>query len=53
VEAEVRAISVIKLPEVTAKLGQQSAWTIFFQYIEKASKDGNKDTVPTVKLALV
>jgi len=42
VEAEVRAISVIKLPEITARLGQQQAWNIFFQYIEKASKDGNK-----------
>ena len=34
-------------------MGQQQAWTLFFQYIEKASKDGNKESVPTVKLALV
>lgn len=52
-ESEVRAISVIKLPEITEKLGKQQAWNLFFQYIEKASKDGTKDTVPTVKLALV
>lgn len=52
-EAEVRAISLIKLPEITAKLTQQQAWNVFFQYIEKASKDGNKESVPTVKLALV
>lgn len=26
---------------------------MFFQYIEKGSKDGNKDVSPTVKLALV
>ena len=52
-EAEVRAISVIKLPEITARLGQQQAWNIFFEYISKASKDGTKESVPTVKLALV
>jgi serine/threonine-protein phosphatase 2A regulatory subunit A len=41
-EAEVRAISIIKLPEITARLSQQQSWNIFFQYIEKASKDGTK-----------
>ena len=29
-EAEVRAISVIKLPEITGRLGQQQAWNTFF-----------------------
>ena len=48
-----RAISLIKLPEITAKLNPQQSWNVFFQYIEKASKDGNKESVPTVKLALV
>lgn len=52
-EAEVRAISLIKLPELTQKISQQQAWTVFFQYIEKAGKDANKEAVPTVKLALV
>ena len=32
-EAEVRAISVIKLPEITGRLSSQQAWNIFFQYI--------------------
>lgn len=32
-EAEVRAISLIKLPEVTQRLSQQQAWNVFFQYI--------------------
>ena len=41
-EAEVRAISLIKLPELTQKISQQQAWTAFFQYIEKAGKDANK-----------
>ena len=41
-EAEVRAISLIKLPELTQKISQQQAWTVFFQYIEKAGKDANK-----------
>jgi hypothetical protein len=44
---------VIKLPEITARLGQQQAWSLFFPYVEKASKDGTKETVPTVKLAVV
>lgn len=52
-EAEVRAISLIKLPDLTQKLSPQQSWTVFFQYIEKASKDGNKEATPTVKLALV
>jgi len=38
VEAEVRAITLIKLPELTAKLSAQQNWTVFYQYIEKASK---------------
>lgn len=52
-EAEVRAIALIKLPELTSKLSTQQSWSVFFQYIEKASKDANKDAAPTVKLALV
>lgn len=44
---------MIKLPEITERLGQQQAWNTFFEYITKASKDGNKESVPTVKLALV
>jgi hypothetical protein len=41
-EAEVRAFSLIKLPDLTQKLSPQQSWTVFYQYIEKASKDGNK-----------
>lgn len=44
---------MIKLPELTQKLSTQQSWSVFFQYIEKASKDANKDAAPTVKLALV
>lgn len=52
-EAEVRAIALIKLPDLAQRLSQQQAWTVFFQYIDKTSKDANKEVVPTVKLALV
>jgi hypothetical protein len=35
------------------KLSKAQSYTTLFQYFEKASKDGTKDTPPTVKLALV
>lgn len=38
---------------MTQRLSTQQAWNVFFQYIEKTSKDANKEAVPTVKLALV
>ncbi|CAM6000248.1 unnamed protein product [Sphagnum balticum] len=52
-ETEVRAITLIKLPEITQKLSPQQSWNVFFQYIEKASKEANKEAAPTVKLAVV
>ena len=41
-EAEVRAISLIKLPELTSKLSPAQSWSVFFQYVEKAARDANK-----------
>lgn len=52
-EAEVRAIALIKLPELAGKLSPAQNWSVFFQYYEKAAKDGNKEAAPTVKLAVV
>ncbi len=52
-EAEVRAIALLKTPILSEKLSKQLSYTTLFQYFEKASKDGTKDTPPTVKLALV
>jgi hypothetical protein len=52
-EAEVRAIAILKTPLLAEKLSKQQSYTTLFQYFEKASKDGTKDTPPTVKLALV
>lgn len=48
-EAEVRTISVLKLPELTQKLTTQQSFSVFLQYIEKAAKD----TSINVKMALV
>lgn len=48
-----RAIALIKLPEITQRLSVQQSWNVFFPHFERISKDGNKETVPTVKLALV
>jgi hypothetical protein len=49
----VRAISLIKLPDLASKLSPAQSWNVFFQYYEKAAKDGNKEAAPTVKLAVV
>jgi hypothetical protein len=49
----VRAITIIKLPELASKLTPAQNWNVFFQYIEKAAKDANKEAAPTVKLAVV
>lgn len=53
VEAEVRAIALLKAPVLAEKLSKNQSYTALFPYFEKASKDGTKDTPPTVKLALV
>lgn len=52
-EAEVRAIALIKLPELTSKLSPAQSWSVFFQYVEKAARDANKESTPTVKLGVV
>lgn len=41
-EAEVRAIALIKLPEITQRLSVQQSWNVFFPHLERLSKEGNK-----------
>lgn len=48
-ETEVRTITLLKVPELAQKLSQQQSFNIFFEYIEKASKD----TSINVRMAVV
>ena len=48
-EPEVRAITVLKLGELTSKLSTQQSFNIFFEHVEKAAKDA----AINVRLALI
>ena len=48
-QAQVRTIAVLKVSELAQKLTQQQSFNIFFEYIEKASKD----TSTNVRMALI
>ena len=48
-ETEVKTITLLKVPELAQKLSQQQSFSIFFEYIEK----GSKDTSINVRMAVV
>lgn len=52
-ETEVRAIALIKLPELTQKLSNNQSYQTFFQYLERAAKEPTKDAPLTIKMALL